>query len=88
MSGPNFNGVGPFAVDITTDERARRIVDLEIACVSESGTYAALCILRSAPGCAKRRDDALRILNSLPPVQIRHILARLANRAARRGRAA
>lgn len=88
-SGPSFNGIGPFdPADMPWKERWDRIGWLEQACRGETGTEPALHILRWHPHTAKRRDEAQMILNGLPALTVRHILAKYGRIAFQKKRSA
>lgn len=77
MSGPSFSGLGPFdPADLTWKERWERLGWLEQACARVPEAQPALRILRHGCHTVRRRDDALRILNSLPSLTMRRILSR------------
>lgn len=84
ISGPRFDGHGPFAPNLEPDELRRRVWLLNEASNQTPQAWAALRILRRDCGSAKRRDEALMLLNGMDALPRRHVLASYAKLSARR----
>jgi len=77
MGDLNFDGLGPFAEGLTNAQRGKLALRLTKACSAAREAGPAAHALGSLYDPAKRAE-ALRLLNAMPSLPRRHVIARYA----------
>lgn len=78
MSDLSFDGIGPFADGLTNSQRGKLAIRLTKACSVVREAAPAAQALGSLFDPAKR-EEALRLLNAMPALPRRYVLARYAH---------
>jgi hypothetical protein len=73
-----FTGIGPFADNLTNERRGKLALRLTKACAAAPEAREAAVALGSLYDPAKR-EEALRMLNAMPALPRRHVIARYAH---------